>query len=207
MVFPLVLQDVQLSNGCIRLFVPDVAVVKEAHQKGEISFPYWSQVWPAAKALAQFILDNLKYTEGKRVIELGAGLGLPSLVAARNASTVLCTDSEPEAVAVAKASADYAKLKNFNVEVSNWEKQSVPLNTDVLLLSDVSYDPAAFSFLIKTIEAFIQKRTIVLLSTPQRLVAKDFVASLMQYCIDQKEIAIAHGDNEVPITVLVLQKK
>ena len=64
-----------------------------------IAFPYWSKVWPSAEALALFILQHPEYIAGKMVVELGAGLGLPSLVAAQMAASVLCTDYEPEAVA------------------------------------------------------------------------------------------------------------
>lgn len=206
MTFPLVLHTVQLSNVCIPLFMPDAAAVKEAHRKGEIASPYWSQVWPAAKALAGFILDNLAYTDGKKVIELGAGLGLPSLVAARNATAVLCTDSEPAAVAVAKQSADHVNLKNFRIEILDWQKVSYFPSADVLLLSDLSYDPSAFSSLLKTIEIFLEKETTVLLSTPQRLMAKEFVAPLLPYCINQKETIVTHNGKAVAISVMVLRK-
>lgn len=205
MTFPLVLENVQLSNVWVSLFVPDVKVVKESYQKGKIPFPYWSQVWPAAKALAQAILNNPGYTDGKNVLELGAGLGLPSLVAARNARSVLCTDSEAEAVSITKQSADHAALKNFHAEVLDWKHLSNTHEADVLLLSDVSYNPASFASLLKTIQAFFQKGTTVLLSTPQRLVAKELVVPLMHYCIDQTQAMIAHEANEVAISLLVLQ--
>lgn len=207
MAFPRLLQNIRLSNISIPLFVPDAETVKEAHQKGEIAFPYWSRVWPAAKALAKFILDNPAYTDGKRVLEMGAGLGLPSLVAARNATSVVCTDSEAEAVAIAKQSAEHGKLKNFRAEVLNWQCTSILPGADVLLLSDVSYAPASFSSLIKTTEAFLQTGTTVLLSTPQRLAARDFAAPLLQYCMHQDEIAVMHESKEITISVMVLQKR
>jgi predicted nicotinamide N-methyase len=205
MLFPLRLHKVQLQDALVSLFVPDRDAVKEAYEKGLVASPYWSQVWPAAKALSQFIINHPGCTKTKTVVELGAGLGLPSLVAAGNATSVLCTDCIPEAVEIAKQSAAHLKLKNFTAEAMDWQNLPEDLEADVLLLSDVNYEPAVFVPLMKTIISFLQRGSTVILSTPQRLMAKEFVSALLVYCIQQEEIPVEHEGNRVPITVLVLQ--
>ena len=52
--------------------------------------PYWAVVWPSAVALAEAV-DGLELA-GRSVLELGCGLGLPSLAAARRGADVLATD-------------------------------------------------------------------------------------------------------------------
>lgn len=207
MFFALQVQPVFFQHHCIELLVPDPAAVKEAYQKGIIPFPYWSQVWPAAKALAQFLLDHPTYTKAKRVVELGAGLGLPSLVAARNAAQVVCTDIAPEAVAIASKSAAHLQLQNFSSQVINWQQLPDNLEMDVLLLSDVNYEPAAFQTLLKIIDVFLEKKITILLSTPQRLMAKEFIAPLLAACTYQQEIIIQHWGKDVSTTVMVLEQK
>lgn len=207
MELPLLLQSIGLPGLSAELFVPDPAAVREAYQKERISFPYWSKVWPAAKALAQFIHQNPAYTKGKNILELGAGLGLPSLVAARNAKHVLCTDSEADAVAFASQSANHLRLQNFTAETLNWLNIPQSLQADVLLLSDVNYEPNSFDALQKLVGDFLQKGTTILLSTPQRLMARDFVAPLLLYCRHQQEITILQTDAETTITILVLNGK
>jgi hypothetical protein len=49
-------------------------------------------LWPAATILARFIVGNPSLFAGKRVMEIGAGLGLCGLVAGRVAKEVLLTD-------------------------------------------------------------------------------------------------------------------
>ena len=206
MQFPLCLQEVQLQQLNISLFVPDKKAVKEAFENGLIAAPYWSQVWPAAKALAQFIITNPDYTKAKRVVELGAGLGLPSLAASRNATSVVCTDFVPEAVQIVKQSAAHLGLKNFATEIVDWHHLPHDLQADVLLLSDVNYEPTIFTSLQNLAISFLTKGTTILLSTPQRLMAKEFILFLLNYCKQQAEIVVGHDGDDVLISVLVLQK-
>lgn len=186
--------------------MPDAVAVKAAFQNGLISDPYWSQVWPAAKALAGFLVHHPDYAKAKSVVEFGAGLGLPSLVAARCATNVLCTDYVPDAVAIARQSAAHLHLQNFRAEVLDWQQLPSSLAADVLLLSDVNYEPVAFAALQSIIAAFLQKGTTVLLSTPQRLMAKEFVLPLLKHCVQQEEVTVWHQEDNVNITVMVLEK-
>jgi predicted nicotinamide N-methyase len=52
--------------------------------------PYWAELWPSGLALARRLAGRALH--GARVVELGCGLGLPSLVAARAHGRVLATD-------------------------------------------------------------------------------------------------------------------
>ena len=206
MPFPLTLQTILLRGTQIELYVPDEEALKDAYEKRTILFPYWGKVWASAQAMAEYLILHPEYTANKTIIELGAGLGLPSLIAARNAASVLCTDYEGEAVTVAQQSALHHHIKKFSAEVLDWNAMPDHLAADVLMLSDINYEPAAFDTLMKIIMVFLQKGSTVILSTPQRLMAKDFVASLLVYCIAQEEIQIEQEGKVAIITILVLEK-
>jgi predicted nicotinamide N-methyase len=204
--FPLVTKSVVLGKEEVVVYAPDEDAVKQACQAGQISFPYWSQVWPAAKALAEFILLHPAYTTKKTVVELGAGLGLPSLVAARYATSVFCTDHSPEAVITVAQSAQQLELQNFSSAVLDWNHLPANLEADVLLLSDVNYEPAAFATLQQLIRRYLEKGTTVLLSTPQRLIGKEFLLSLAPFICRHEQPGILHLGQSVPVSVLVLKK-
>jgi predicted nicotinamide N-methyase len=205
MPFPLLLTTYTVEEVAISLFAPDMAVVAESHRKGEIPFPYWAQVWPAAVALSQFIIRHPHYTQDKGVLELGAGLGLPSMVAARCAAAVLASDYAEEAVHAMRQTVMHNHLHNIQVRLLNWTALPPDLTTDVLLLSDVSYDASLFSIQEKLMRQFLAAGTTILLSTPQRLVAKQAIIPLLPFCIHQEEMVVLHGSKEVMVTVLVLQ--
>jgi predicted nicotinamide N-methyase len=94
---------------------------KKLFPVGAIPFPYWSQVWPSALSLAGFISDNPCFGKRQKCIGTGAGLGLPSLVAAKIATSVLCSDKEAEAVAIISQSAAHNNINNLQTAMIDWE--------------------------------------------------------------------------------------
>jgi predicted nicotinamide N-methyase len=165
--------------------------------------PYWSQVWPAAISLSQFIVDNSHYVLGKKVLELAGGLGMPSMVAARYADWVCCSDYVQEAVDSAAKSAHMNGLKNMDNRLIDWNHiQPDDWDIDVLLLSDINYEPTVFETLFSLLEQFLKKGTTVMLSTPQRMMAKPFIERLLPWMIFQKEITVLEN---VHTSILVLK--
>ncbi len=144
MTFILYLKTFLIHEQHFSLFVPDETAVKESYEKESISFPYWCQVWPAAIAMSDFLLRHPEYIQHKTVLELAAGLGLPSIVSAQEASTVICSDYLPEAVAVIQRSAKHNHLQNLRTRLLDWHCLPDDLTADVLLLSDVNYEPSLF---------------------------------------------------------------
>jgi predicted nicotinamide N-methyase len=78
-------------------------LIDEAAFDEDEFLPYWAELWPSGLALAETVarLD----VRGLRVVELGAGLGLPSLAAALGGADVLATDWAEDAVALLRANA------------------------------------------------------------------------------------------------------
>lgn len=206
MQFALTLQTIWLADTSLEIYIPDEEAVRSAYQKGEIEFPYWSRLWPAANALAGYLIRYPEYTKERFVVELGAGLGLPSLVAARNASSVLCTDYSPAAVDIAEKSASYNRFKNFMTAVIDWTTIATRPKADVLLLSDVNYEPAVFDALQQLIRDYLNDNTTILISTPQRLMAKDFIRHLLPFAVETEQVVIKQKEEEVAISVYVLKK-
>jgi methyltransferase-like protein 23 len=210
MTVPLQLQHYQWGSHQLELYVPHAGYVQQSYQQqkaaaADTPFPYWTQVWPAAWAMGAFLWQHPHYIQNKNVLELAAGLGLPSLIAARFAHHVCCSDYLPETLSVIQASVDHNQLRNVDCRLLNWYYLPQDLSADVLLLSDINYDHNAFETLYDVLMRFLKKGTTILLSTPQRLMAKPFIDRLMLYCTHQQEIAVPHLHQTVMTTLLVLQ--
>lgn len=194
----------------IQLLVPDTAQVKADYherkkQDHNIAFPHWTKLWPSALAMASFLDQHPHYLKGKQVLELAAGLGLPSLVAASYATQVCSSDYLPEAVAVIAKSATLNQISNIRCEVLDWNHLPDDLSADVVILSDINYEPQAFEQLYKVISRFINAGALIVLSTPQRLMARPFISQLLPWCTYQEEKAIDSPEGQTFISILVLK--
>ncbi len=195
------LQLYTISLKHLEIFVPT-----NLQQNQSVYSPYWAKVWPAALGLCSFLQHNLHYINQKKVAELAAGLGLPSIFAAEHAATVYCSDIEPAAVNLIQQSALHNKLNNVHCTVASWEKWDAAAIPDVVLLSDVNYEPEIFEGLLKVIEFYLQHNCTVILSTPQRLMAKPFIEQILKYCLKQEEIVVAEGKMKTAVSVFVVCK-
>jgi predicted nicotinamide N-methyase len=178
------LQQFVFGPYVVQVLVPDPVIVRRQWEEGPMTagaFPYWAKVWPAAKALCMYLAAQPDLFRGKRVVELGAGLGLPSLLCAREAASVACTDRSAEAVCFAEASAARTGLSVMRCAVLNWMTDPQPLPCDLLLLSDVNYDPAVGEALKALVEAYRQQHTHILLTTPQRPAGRAFAMDISDW--------------------------
>jgi predicted nicotinamide N-methyase len=66
------------------------ALIDEGDFERDERLPYWAELWPSAIALARYLAR--KTVGGKRAIELGCGVGLPTIVALSRGAEVLATD-------------------------------------------------------------------------------------------------------------------
>ncbi|MEJ8842691.1 methyltransferase domain-containing protein [Lacibacter sp. H375] len=192
-------------------FVPDSLALQQAFSKQlqkdpSTPAPYWAQAWPSAYALCEFIATQPHWLQNKTVLELAAGLGLPSFLAAQLATKVTCTDYVREAVQLMQQSIQENKLENIDAVVIDWNHIPADLSVDILLLSDINYEPQAFETLFYVIISFLEKGTTIILSTPQRLMAKPFIDRLLPYCKLWEEKTITAVTPYVTCSVYVLKQ-
>ena len=207
------LQTIHFGDHSIELLVPNQEEVKRVYKslsekETSTPFPYWTQVWPSAIAMAQFICEKPHYFIGKHVTELAAGLGLPSFVIAQFAKNVYCTDYLQDAVNLMEESVKYTGIKNIACGIIDWN--NIPTDfpqSDIILMSDINYNPTDFEILYNVFTRFIALNCTIILTTPQRLLAKPFIERLMPFCSYSEERNVHHLGNEVSISVLVLSKR
>lgn len=113
--------------------MPDDLIDEAAFAEDEF-LPYWAELWPAAHLL----VAALPHVAGLSVVELGCGLGLPSLVAAARGARVTATDWATDAVHLLQRNAVRNGLE-LDAEVRDW-RRPWPDRFDLLLAADVLYE-------------------------------------------------------------------
>ncbi|PZP41361.1 MAG: methyltransferase, partial [Pseudopedobacter saltans] len=164
------------------------------------------QVWPAALGLCQYLVENPSNIKDKNVLELAGGLGLPSLVAAHFAKSVCCSDYIKDAVDIVTES---AKLNHLNIFTEVIDCNHIPDDKlgDVILLSDINYEPAVFDELYISLTQILNKGAKIILSTPQRLMAKPFIEKLLPFVMEQTEVEVLNSENRKEwVSVYILEK-
>lgn len=205
MIFELELRQFEWNGHQQSLYVPNQDQVRHLHrQNATAPFPYWARLWPAAIAMGRWLVDNKSLLQNKKVLELAAGLALPSLIAARYADEVCCTDYLPDPLEVVARSITHNQLTSIQCQLLNWHHLPADIRTDILLLSDVNYHPSEFDALMNVIRHFLDNGTRIVLTTPQRLAAKPFIEKLLPFCTTQKEMAIDHEGSSTIISLLQL---
>ncbi|CAL8273884.1 unnamed protein product [Lota lota] len=125
---------------------------------------YGMYVWPSAVVLAQYVWTHRGELVDKTVLELGAGVSLPGVVAARCGSSVILSDSArlPLSMENCRRSCAANGLEGVRVLGLTWGEISPDLvfvpALDVILGSDVFYEPEDFEDVIVSV-AFLLKKS------------------------------------------------
>jgi predicted nicotinamide N-methyase len=152
--------------------------------------PYWASLWPSGRALAEELAR--RDLAGLRVLELGCGLGAPSVVAAQRGARVLATDGAPEAVvftahnlAINDQTGDVAQI--------DWTEPDAFADAgrfDLVIASDVLYRPANVDALTRLLPSLQEPGGHALIADPRRAGGRDFLAA-----VRRRFHVESHGDD------------
>lgn len=204
MLFPLTSKTITLPQQEIPLYLPEPAAVQACLQ--EQQNPYWARLWPASIGLSLYLSQHPHWVQVPLVLELAAGVGLPSLIAARFAQQVICSDIEPNAIPVMQVNVELHQCKNVTCVEADWLQLPNNWQPQTILLSDVNYEPAAFAGLLQVLQQWLAAGTCIVLATPQRLMAKPFIEALLPFAIEQTEEEVALDGSTHFISILVLKQ-
>lgn len=118
-----------------------VTVEQESQYLGRESdrLPYGVMLWPASIALAHDLIARAEGLRGKRILELGAGTGIPGVVAASFGARVLQIDRSEVALHVCRMNVQRNRASNVEVESSDWNAFHRDEPFDLILGADVLY--------------------------------------------------------------------
>ncbi len=167
------LEEVQLSveertwtilhTGAVISYAEETAfLVGEATTKR----PYGSVLWPAAIALAHALAA--RDIAGKRILELGAGTGLPGIVAASLGARVVQTDRQNLVLHVCKLNAARNGVTTIEHRIADWTTWEDAERYDLIIGSDILYAENLHASLRRIFEANLAPGGVVLLADPFR---------------------------------------
>jgi predicted nicotinamide N-methyase len=164
-----------LAGGEIRVLQPaDSAELPDA---GGVEWapvvPYWSVLWRSGVALARDV--DAAPLRGRRVVELGCGLAVPSIAAARGGASVLATDVCAEALGLAELAAGENRVR-IETAVADWTAPEGLVERgpfDLVLAADVLYERPAVAALLSLLPRL---GPLAWIADPGRPAAEAFIA-------------------------------
>lgn len=163
-----------------------------------ISSAQWSlfgQLWPAGRLLAQAMLHI--DIQGKRILEIGCGIGLASLVLQRRGANVVASDVHPLAEPFLAYNAALNQLPAVHYRQMHWDR---PLPTlggfDMIVASDVLYERDHASLLASVVERHALPSAEVVVTDPGRGNSASFTRMLATQGFEMTRERCAMDDND-----------
>jgi predicted nicotinamide N-methyase len=175
----LIEESVGLRGVALQVLRPrdSEALLDEHAFEHEEYLPYWAELWPSGVALARRVAG--RSLRGARVLELGCGLGLPSLAAALAGGRVLATDWSPQAIELLEENAERngAVLETALVDWARPDAIVERAPWDLVLAADVLYERRNVPLLLDLLPRLGGE---VWLADPGRAPAEQFLAGVAE---------------------------
>lgn len=141
-----------------------------AAERAGISSATWSlfgQLWPASRALARKMSKTA--IEDRRILEIGCGLGLSSLVLQRRGADITASDYHPLAESFLDYNATLNRLPRIAYHDLPWELPAPALGRfDLIIGSDILYERDHADILARLIQRHALPRSEVIITCPGR---------------------------------------
>lgn len=150
-------------------------LISEADFVRDGRLPYWADLWPAAHVLAARVLEEPG--RGRRLLELGCGLGLVAIAAARAGFHVTASDYYEDALRFTRANAWRALGREVPTRLLDWRAPPPDLGRfHLVVAADVLYERPNAEALAEVLARTIRAGGSALIADPGRVAAPAFLA-------------------------------
>jgi methyltransferase-like protein 23 len=153
-----------LHTGAMLTYADEVHFFSQLRDR----LPYGVALWPAAIALAHDVAARAEAVRGARVLELGAGTGLPGIVAASLGARVVQTDRHELAMSICKRNGERNGVGTIAYRLADWTSWDDSGRYEWILGSDILYGEVLHPHLRGIFETNLAPGGRVLLADPFR---------------------------------------
>jgi predicted nicotinamide N-methyase len=183
----------------VRMLLPRAAdeLIDEAEFEADERLPYWADLWPSARGLTRHLLDRPP-TE-RRIVELGAGVALPSLALRSLGADPLATDYYADALRFAEANAARNRLGPLRTALLDWRDPALAERFELVVAADVVYEQRNGEALAALLPSILADGGRMLLADPGRVYFGEFRDRMeeMDWVVEEIDVRTETSD---PVT-------
>lgn len=159
--------------------------------------PYFGILWPAAEALSIFLSENSILVKNKKVLELGCGLGYPSMMATHLGGHVLATDYHPDVEFFFHRNCQHSVLQ-CDYKRFNWRETEEDIGLfDVVMGSDILYESKHAKEVARGLLRFVKPGGIILLADPGRAYLQNFITAMNELGYSEEFHSISVKEKDI----------
>ena len=168
--------------------------------------PYGVALWPAAIALAHEIATRADEFRGRSVLELGAGIGLPGIVAASIGATVVQTDRQELALHLCQLNGERNQAGRVEYRLADWTEWDDCGKYDWVIGSDILYATSLHPYLLPIFAGNLAPGGRALVADPYRIESLSLLEGLETdgWRVTHSRWSIGEGNDARPVAVYEL---
>jgi predicted nicotinamide N-methyase len=208
--YDVVVRSVEIAGSLFEIAHPRSAdtLIDDAEFAVDERLPYWADIWTSSIALARRIAAE--QGSGRRLLELGCGVGLTSVAAAQAGFQVTATDYYEPALRFAALNAAHNGAPLTAAQILDWRRLPEDfLRFDVVIASDVLYERPNVELVAAVFARALRPGGVGLLTDPQRARAAEFPDACRRYNLEitrRDVVPVTSGGNAQKIDLFELRR-
>lgn len=157
------------------------------------TWPLFGIVWPSSLVLAHYIFDY--ETGSKRILEIGCGMALSSLLLNNQSADITATDHHPEAQKFLQRNTLLNEDKDISFERVDWAEKNDDLGLfDLIIGSDILYEDNHIELLANFIQDHSKPSCEVIIVDPGRGRKSKLSSRMMEFGFSSSHLKPIHTD-------------
>lgn len=185
--------DIHLCTLRNRQEFHDPTGIAEALGIGSALWPLFGVVWPSSVVLAHYVADF--DTGSKRILEVGCGMALSSLLLNKQNADITATDYHPEVETFLQRNASLNGDADIEFERTGWADGNDSLGLfDMIIGSDILYENEHVELLANFINEHSTTTSVVIVVDPGRGRSNQLIREMLKFGYTSSRSKPVHTD-------------
>jgi predicted nicotinamide N-methyase len=170
-------------------------------------FPLWAKIWKASWVLSAYLAE-MPVDGNRRILEVGGGVGLVSIVAAAFGHQITMTEYNPDALNFARANACRNNCPELPIFKLDWHHSELSQQFEMIVASEITYKEEDFSPLIQLFKSSLKPDGEIILASEIRKSGKDlfkFFQSAFDITVIKKKLRSEAAS--IPVVLMKMRLK